>query len=79
MVAVVVVLVVEAATEVAAEEVVMTVLKVLLLGSNLKVEDAEVIVIRLAADLHDVHQTLNQVVVAIFQEQEKAVDNKPMC
>jgi len=77
VVAVVVVLVVEAATEVAAEEVVMTVLEIL--GRELKAEDAEATAIRLAADLHDDHQALNQVVVAIFQEQEKAVDNKPMC
>lgn len=75
-VAVAVDLVVEAATEVAAEEVVTIVLEIL--DQELKAEDAEATAIRLA-DLRDVHQTLNLAVEAIFQEQEKAVDNKPLC
>ena len=59
-----------------AEEDETTVLKIL--DQDLKAEDVEATTTRLE-DLRDVHQTLNQVVGAIFQEQEKAVENKPLC
>ena len=48
------------------------------LDSNLKAEDEEATIIRLE-DRPDVPQTLNLVVEAIFQDQEKAVENKPLC
>jgi hypothetical protein len=59
-----------------AEEDETTVLKIL--DQDQKAEDVEATTTRLE-DLRDVHQTLNQVGGAIFQEQEKAVENKPLC
>ena len=59
-----------------AEEVAMTDLRDL--DSNLKAEDEEATTTHLE-DRPDVRQTLNLVVEAIFQDQEKAVENKPLC
>ena len=59
-----------------AEEVAMTDLRDL--DSNPKAEAEEAIITHLE-DRPDVRQTLNLVVEAIFQDQEKAVENKPLC